>query len=183
MAGKSRRLTGSEPCRPGGAVPGDDQQGDVNFVRVEAETMVEHAMLTKLFPMVGSNDHERVAEHVAPVELIEQRPDLPIQGGDAIVVGVAGQLHVALAELELVPIPVFQEHPGVAGRFGAEPEMGPISLGGEKGLVCVEIVQEGEEGPPAVPLSRQPVQKRLVDPLGVSGLGSDPFDAVEAAGV
>ena len=87
----------------------------MDFLRVQAETVVEHAMFTELLSVVRGDDHERIAQHSPPVELIEQRADLPIEGRDAVVVGVAGQLDVALAELELVPIPVFQEHPVVAG--------------------------------------------------------------------
>ena len=95
----------------------------MHLLRVQAEAMVEHAMLAELLAVIGGDDHERIAEQLAPVELIEELAHSPIEGRDAVVVGIAGQLDVAFAELELVAIPVFDQHGVVAGRFGAEPEM------------------------------------------------------------
>src|SRR5262245_18867441 len=104
-------------------------------MRVETEPMIEHAVLAELLPMVRGDDDERIPQQAAALELIEQRADLPIQGRDAIVVGVASQLHVVLAELELVPIPVFQQHLPGTRRFGAEPEVYPFASRREERLV------------------------------------------------
>ncbi len=113
---------------------GEDQQGDVDLVRVEAEAVVEHAMLAELLAVVRGDDHQRVPEHPAPIKLVEQRPDLAIEGGDAVVVGVAGQPHVPLAEGRLVAVPVVQEHPIVARPIRGEARNAtPSPSGGTNG--------------------------------------------------
>ena len=69
----------------------------MDLLRVQAEAVIEHAVLAELLPVVGRDDHERLLEHPATLELIEQRTDLPIEGGDAVVVCVAGQFNLGPA--------------------------------------------------------------------------------------
>ena len=159
----------------------EDHQRDVNLVEVQAIAMVEHTMLPELFSMVRRDDHQGVLQHANAVELVQQRPDLPVQEGDAIVVTVAGQLHVPGANVSLILIPVVQEHLVISPGPGPEAEPRSVVLRRQEGLVRVEVVQKGEERPLPPPLPGKPVQEGAVDPAGVPRLVLDPFAVVEVA--
>ena len=136
----------------------------MDLLDVQAETVVEDSVFAELFPVIRRDDHERIAQHTAPVEFIEQRPDLTVEGRDAVVVGVAGQLHVVLAELELVPIPIVEEHPVVAARFGAEPEDAPRHLRAA-GTARARRDNSGMRRRAGLPIVApgQPVEERPID--------------------
>ena len=86
---------------PGGRRPigrGDDQQGDVDFPAVEAQAVAEEAVLAEVLAVVGGHDHQGVLQQPAALELVEEAAELPVEVGDATLVGVAEQVDRLVAD-------------------------------------------------------------------------------------
>ena len=103
-------------------------------------------------------------------QLVDELADPLVEIGHAIVVGVDGEGHFLGRDRRLVdPPPVLDQAAAVVvDRLGPEPMEPP--RGQFIGIVGVVEVQEGEEWPPRLRPSRDPVQELAIDhrrPLAV----------------
>ena len=77
----------------------------MDFWIVQAPRVAEELVLSEMLAVVGGHDDNRVAEYAAALEFHEELPELFIEVGDAVVVGVDRQLHFVGVELPLVQRP------------------------------------------------------------------------------
>ena len=121
--------------------------------------MIEQPVLPQPFAMIGGHDHERLFEHAATLEVVDQFTQPLVQIGQAVVVGIAARAAVPAPGIApLVGLrPALGEEPQVGDRSSAPDRGGCETLRREQvGRMGIDIIQEGEEGTPRLPAPRQP---------------------------
>ena len=119
--------------------------------------MAVELVLAEVLAVVGRDDHQRVRQQAAPVQLVEEPAELLVEVGDAVVVGVAARAGSSLGASFVLSEsePPVQDR-DVGGRLGLDAEVPVEAAGRDVGVVGVEEVQEREEGPiPLAPRSRR----------------------------
>ena len=113
---------------------------------------------------------------------VEQATQLLIEGGDAVIVAVAGHLDVPQSEQALDRPHIFHQESMISRELGPDSELAEMVLWRKVRLVGVEVVQEGEEG--AIrPAPTQPREEGLVELVCMAGLQVDPLPVEEATGI
>ena len=115
---------------------------------VETLPVAEDAgMFAETLAMVRHDDQPGILEDSATAQLVNQLPELLIEIGDAIVIGIGGELHALGREGRLVELPPMLDQDAliIIARLDAEPMESPRrQLVGIMGIV---VVQEREERP------------------------------------
>ena len=108
------------------APPGrDDQERDVQLGLVEARPVAEDAgMLAETLAVVRGDDQPGLLEDPAPVQLVDQLPELLIEVRDAIVVGVGGECDALGRERRLVELPPVLDQDALIVVASARPRSG-----------------------------------------------------------
>ncbi len=102
----------------------------MNLGRVQALAVAELAVFAELLAMVGGQDDHRLVEHGPSLQLVEQFSQLPVQRGDAVVVGVArprdrlGRKRFLVDLVPIASIPNSARVVGAASRGHGEPAGG-----------------------------------------------------------
>ena len=80
-----------------GATPGrNNHERDVQLGFVETRTVAENAgVLTETLAMIRRDDQPGSSQDPAPVQLVDQHPELLIEIRDAIVIRVGGKCHAS----------------------------------------------------------------------------------------
>ena len=117
VAGKSRRLTNSATA------PGDRPRsagrtinsGTPDLRAIQALAVIEQPVLPQPFAVIGGHDHERLIEHAATLEVVDQFTQPLVQISQAVVVGIANERPRRRGNPPLV---------GLRPALGQEPKLG-----------------------------------------------------------
>jgi hypothetical protein len=141
----------------GGRARHAQDQGHVHLARVDAVRVSQHLVLAEALAVVADEQHDRVLEEAARLELGEQVRELPVQVADARVVHVdqAGALGGQDRPLPAADRGRVDGHRPLGGG-----ELLHVAERRDARLVRVHVVEEQEEAavaPRREPLEREPV--------------------------
>ena len=141
---------------------------------VETLAMHEQIMFAQALAMVGCDNDQCSIEDATTLQVVEQRAELFIQIGQAIIISIASQVQVALGQALLVQeAPSHQDVPEILLGFRVHAEPVPGPWGDQVRRVRIEVIEEHEEGTPRLATLAEPVQKIAIDLLSSLAVGGE----------
>ena len=73
-----------------------DHQRHLDELPVQAAAVEEQEVIAQVLAVIRGDDHQRIVEHAAPAQLIEEEPQPPIEISNAIVINIGGHPHIVV---------------------------------------------------------------------------------------
>src|SRR5262249_47311365 len=126
----------------------NDQQRHVKLRLVETLAVAENTgVLAEALAMVGGDDQPGLFENSAPVQLVDQLPELLIEIRDAIVISVSDKCHARRRHGSLIKLPPMLNQTALVIVAWLYPETMKPSRQQLIRIMSIEIVQESEKRP------------------------------------